>query len=894
VARRRGSIQQGTALLTTFRGGINRSEDAVGDELLDALDVVVDGSDLRRRPSWQSVAHGVPYRLPGGRVTLFASNDAINFSTPTHPRTPVGTLTRKYWYIGCSEKFDGIFWPSRWMRQIGPADAFSSPRRLVVYPNTGVTNFSVATDTTRRQVAGGRIIPLVGFGTISWHTESQTWNSTTVNGVAAYWIRLSMVDDDNVEQAFTPHLYEPGVEVFHLAPVTGLIQSKTKGRRTFVVGCDRFPARGVEKGAELGVLRNERLGVQRCWWAFDEGAGLYDQDSFSRGTVDKLTKDRRTDIDDESEPYTWKEGQHLGGQVIARNDGAAYIGVDVTAATASSVTLAEAAADFDNKYEHCRIRITRNASGGASNDYERAVVSSTEAGVLTFEDAFDATPNTGNDVVVRSPHAKLLILSATSGLGGAERVETPYEIFQTDAGHTLELVGVGAETAGVPYAATPEGFLEEPVYWTIAQELRWMLPSGRKWSHAYDPFSDSVYLANGRGVVVWDGQKIRPAEAASPDDPDLLQYLGVIVANDGQSIPLSAYHESITSFPDDVAFMRVWSGQLLVFGSRTIAWSAKSPTYNAFTWWLGQNIIGIPEDARGDIRGAATLSERLIVFTATSLFELVEVGLRKALRQVSHSIGFVSNWGVQQIVQNGVGMLLGPTPWGLAAWNGGEPVVVLESWDSVFDEQPTPSELATASSAVLQGSSFYLLGVGKRVLIYDWRNRRFWLWSMPWGVRSMCVELDSSGRERLLVGTEDGHVVTLADGWKDDGVEIINARVRGAFRAPNTNGEVQVYRGIAMARELPSDGSVTVNCFVDQRLSKLQSWTLYPRTQRATWGTAWGTLRWAEPEDREVDFGIRAGVRCSQIAVGVTSTRQFSVKSIEILGRGLAKRSRSG
>ena len=900
MARRRGSIEHGTALLTTLRGGINRFPgDATGDQLVDALDVVVDDGDLRRRDAWKSIGHGVPFFLPHGRTILKYSNDNITFGTVSD-RTPVGTLSKKYWLVGCTEKFDGFFWPSRWLREIAPIDSFTTGLTLSIYGFNGISNFfTPAVNTTSRwDPASERVIPLIGRGCVTWHSDSESWSTQAIDGVTAYWVRLALTDPlTNTGFALTPHLDAPGVQVFHLAPVTGIINTKVRGRRARIVGSDRTPTRGLERGSELGELTNEYLGVQRIWYAFDEGAGLYDVDSFTRGTAGRLTKDRTTDVDDTSIAYAWLANQHQGGRVIARQDSAAYQGVDVDAATASTVSLSEAATSNDNKFEHCRLRVTRNVAGGASVDYERAVVSSTAAGVLTFEDAFDATPNTDNDVVVLLPHAKLRILSKVASIGGSEMILDAFEIYRTFAGHTLELAGVGAETLGVPYVSNPPAALEGlPVYWMIAKELRWMLDAGHYWEHAYDHKTDAVYLCNGRNVVIYDGQKVRPAGAVGADDAALYRYrMGSDAAADVNEDIRSEFEKGVFPFPSEARFLRVWAGRLFVFGARVFQWSVP----NNFDWWLGSNVQNIPEDSKGEIRGSVLFGERLIVYTATSMFELTQaLGTKIAVRQISHSIGWVSNRGVAQITQSGVGMLIGPTPWGLAAWNGGEPSVVLDAWSRVFDEEPSPADLVLSTSAILQQSNFYLLGVGNRILVFDWVQRRFWLWSVPWGVRSMTVELNELGRERLLVGTEDGHIVTLANGLEDDGIEAINARAQCALKAPNGSNEVVVYRGMVLSSEQQSGVASTLKLFFDRRSKSGQSVSIYPTAQRPTWGTAWVTgssvLKWAEAEMRGVDFGIRNGTRCEQLSVSISGTAPFRIREIEVFGRGLARRGRSG
>ena len=909
MARRRGSLAEGTALLTTLKGGINRSAgEARGDQLVDALDVWVDDGDLARRPAWKSIGHAVPFFLPGGRCIVKATDDNSTFTTFAD-RRPVGAVSKKYWYIGCTEQFDGIFWPSRWQREIGPTDSFTAGRvlscRTAVNTLTDNDQDTKAFDTTRRRDRSGDfIIPLIGRGCLTWHKESfASWPTHTIDGVAAYWIKISLLNTAGTAVVFTPHMQED-IKVFHLAPVNGLVQTKVKRKSTLIVGSDRSPPRGLEKGAELGTLANERIGVQRIWYGIDEGPGVYDVmtvGSTSRGTTDKLTKDRTFTVDNANIPLVWRAGQHRGGRVVGRLDTTSEAGVDVTSPTASSVTLAEAVTTNDNHFEHCRIRVTKKGAGGASLNYERAVVSSVAStGLLNFEDAFDTTPDTNNDVVVHLPSAKLRFLHDIAALGGDALDPSAYEIYQTDAGHTLALTGVGAETLGVPYAPiVDDEHVGIPVYWQIVQELRWVQSAGLHWDAAFDPSTDQVFLTNGKGTLLYDGQKLRPATAATFANLRLREYFGIDVATADPAAPNASYIAQIIPFPQG-KFFAVWDGCLFVGGFTESPEVVRYSVIGEYTWWLGGRNFLLPENLKGEIRGMKTFGDRLIVFTATSMFEVLPTQTKSyGVRAISYQMGFTSHWGVQAISANGSGLLVGPTPWGLMAWSGAEPQVLLDGWDRIFDEPPGARDLASASSAVLQNDGYYLLGVGNRILIWDWRARAFWLFSCPWGVASMVVETDARGKERLLVGTKDGHIVTFAPGkLSDDDISAVTGRAQCAWKSPNVTGEAALRGGNLLTQELGSSSAITVKLLVDRRTSVQQSVVLYPSTQRSGWGTAWGSgataLKWAEPEMRTLEFGIRAGTRVEQLSIRVESARPFRIGAVEIFGRALSHRVRSG
>jgi hypothetical protein len=104
---------------------------------------------------------------------------------------------------------------------------------------------------------------------------------------------------------------------------------------------------------------------------------------------------------------------------------------------------------------------------------------------------------------------------------------------------------------------------------------------------------------------------------------------------------------------------------------------------------------------------------------------------------------------------------------------------VLDSWDRLIKGGVNARRLGRASAVVLQDKGWYVLAVSSagssyndRIVIWDYARNRFWLWSAPHGASFLSKDYDENGDERLLIGTDDGHIQTLCGDTSDDGVAI--------------------------------------------------------------------------------------------------------------------------
>lgn len=863
-----------------MRGGINRHiGDARTYDLVDGIDVIGADGLLRRRDAYSSIAMAAPHRLPGGIAFLAGG-------TPTallgDDRALSGTAYSVL-YLGCEEQFDGFFWP-----EIGTALAPSDNLRLdLAYLISGPawTTLPWWLDRTVRHVAASNRNQSLAGGHVSWHTGdfSSSWPLRPLEGLAyKYWLRLRLLDSAGDPVAWTPTLYEPGVEVFQLNSVNGIFPSNIKSSRFWVFGSDRRTRRGQEEGAQIGFLDNPVAGTKTGYVVLDEGAGILgDNDAWptwtgtaSRGTENKLTKDGVA----ATGTYDWDYNQWKGGRVIQS--------AAVTAVTDRDITVAGATAARLNEYEHCRLRIVAKGAGGASVGEERAIVSSALNGKVTHEDDFGTTPDTDNEVDIYKPPARLFVDPGTLS-------PLNYEIKSNDAS-TLTLA------TGVNFAPEPPDATEGmEVKWTIGRSLRWYARPGLRWSAVLDPITRCLVLMNGEVALFHDGKRLRPWEA-DWESISAREYVGAVADASAET-----QRATVVSFldrePPVGRFVVLFQQRFIVAGIKgspqTVRYSA--PSLNNNIWPLLYESLVFSQD-QGEITGLATIQDRLVAFTPTAIFEAQgpnDDG-QFAFRQTSTGVGFVSHHAVASIAVGGSSALIGPSSDGVWVYNGAEPIEVLPDWAQVLEGGVNEAQIHKAVGVALPHEMTYYLAVAPRgetkntrILVYNYKDKTWWVWSAPWGVSSMAVDTDKRGVQRLLIGTDDGHIQTLSNAQTDDGASI-SARARGAWSQPFGGREGAVVGLLATVGGL-ADGSMRLDLHTQRRGRAAQEATVYPDEGWSRWGTdEWGTGVWAESGQKTIRVNVTSGTKATQVALEVGGSSRWSYSGGELLVRPMSRRGR--
>lgn len=867
--------------LSNMRGGINRYVGDAGQvALVDGEDVVVDDGELRRRDAFVSLGIAAPHLLPGGKVTLKTQQqDAAHDDYAD--RTPTGGDDSTQIYIGCTEPFDGIWWPSA-----GFSGTFSEDVLLSVRYSNGSTFTSAPwfRDGTRRYHAGSeRVGPLVGFGAISWHRSlwSTAWAQQAVDGVTAYWIELQVQDYDGNKQTFQANLYEPGVQAFLLAPVNGLFDVRLRGRRQLVVCSDRQARRGVELGAKLGRIDNRVEGVRPLYLREDEGAGTHDQGSYldwdgvstvTRGTSGKLEKER-TD-------YSWVADQHLGGKI-------ADLSPPQTAAGAASVTASAAAADRDDQFEHCVLEVT-DASG--INGEQREVHTSTAAGVLSLDGDYSSSPTTANEFDLRKPGPVVQV---------AQDRYRSFEIADSDAGHTLTLAS--GRNAAADFPSALDG---EPIHWRIVRDPRWAVPAGARWSGVLDPATRELWLWNGHVALAYDGDLLRTLEADQASQA-AKNYVGDVP---GGAPGLENFRETpqalLASAPPVGAWAFTYQGRVVVGGGARpydVHYSAPAPLTNVWPKVYTEVVRGPKGDAP---RGGAVLNDRMIVFSATSIHECDgpdDYGFLR-LRVAANGIGFTSHEAVELIALSGRSALIGPTPDGVAVYDGAEPTHVLDAWDRVLEGGVNESALHRAVGVSLPQRGWYVLAVAPRsstqntrLLVYDYRASAWWVWTCPLGVSALATSLGPDGREVLLLGLDDGHVAQLLDAELDDGATITGrARTNWVTLGAREQGLQAV---VVTAKEMGAN-ELTCALHVDRRSTAYQSGAIPVDGGGPVLGTDDyaddSTTVYRATGQHPVRINARSGTRASAVALEISGASRWRVNQAELITRPMSRRGRYG
>lgn len=200
-----------------------------------------------------------------------------------------------------------------------------------------------------------------------------------------------------------------------------------------------------------------------------------------------------------------------------------------------------------------------------------------------------------------------------------------------------------------------------------------------------------------------------------------------------------------------------------------------------------------------------------------------------------------------------------------------------------------PKDLLQAPSFVMPQDGFYGLAVRGRnsarrnfIILVNYAQGGLWLWSMPFGVGSMAVSNLSSGREELLVGTEDGLIATLVKGDTDDSVAVNGyAQTPPLMLANSQIAEPSVVNLTMQALGVGQGLDVTI--FLDRSNVPWSSGTVYPDIGETSYGTGqYGVHLWASEADVTLSLAVPQETQARSVSLRLSGQHQWTFRRADV------------
>lgn len=897
--------------LPAMTGGVNRFEsDNAPNQCVDCLDVINDDGDLRRRDAFRSIATAAPHHIATTACTVVTeTSGAVQASLAGRATSPVGATVQQI-YVGADEKFDGID-----VRGVSFSGSVTSAHKIlsVAYWNGSAwvtlgwwkdETFYIPDGSSYGQT-------LSRNGRISWHKDTfrndagspptadnpLTWATTTVNGVSKYWIRLLILNGTTgalTSLEGTVNIVAPGISVHHYGPIRALFPVKVKSNRALLIGSDRVERRGRELGAKLGLWSYRDEETKEVMLVEDEGAGVVGSFSFpswekngvsmgtsgsvgSSGTLTKLKQD-----------YNWANSQFFGAPVLDAL-------VAHSSSTSTVIQTASPSAAASKEYERLLLAFT---SGSLSGLYREIVDVSSTGGRTSFTvaEGFSGAPSAGDTFkVVRIAWVR------------TKQTRDKKFFISNQGNHTLTINA--NPTWASPFSTFTTG---QHVHWEVVRELEWALSSGR-WSSTYDPITGLVYLTNGEsGLLTFDGVRLRRAVAdyssdvaeqltgLLPDRPD------IVGGADPTVRPDATLHTTAPSGKYIVDF----SGRLVVGGFRgrdqDVQWSAPGGANNI---WPRVFTSKVRDHNNDPITGLASMGDRLFVFTRTAVHQGLTPDDRGMIsfQPITQGVGSMSHAAIGKIAIGQSNALIFPGPDGVYILVAGEPTSVIDDWKRVIEGGVNEARLGEAVATVLAQRKWYVLAlsskgssVNDRVIVFDYGNQRSWVWSAPYGISALATEINDTGAEVLLAGTEDGFVSTLLDAPDDDG-RSIDSFAKTSSLQPFEGRRGSFQRVLMTAAALGSSQTMECKIFLDRREEPFQTAGVPVAAGKATLPvTVGGTTpyledsyqRYGSQQFKTAQFNLRQGAQASLFQLQIGGTNRWRLRSVYLETRPLGSNRR--
>lgn len=840
--------------------GIDRLDTNVRNgKIVEGLNVINDDGDLRRRDAFKTIYTAAPHFLPPGLVTVYFSDGDPESETATLRTDRVGNVTStKRIYIGCEEPFDGADFS-----QIAYTVVPTGPISFVGYYRgaSSWTAMDFLFDTTRggRDSAGDptyhHFVPLSKNGRVSWHRGDFTsWTAASgsigagggsLGATNLYWVYLELrtypANTAIVALPGTSAITAPGIRAFHLSKINGIFPVRTKKKDVLVVCSDREERRGSEKGAMVGLVESPSDPTKQLHLIQDEGSGTHGEITISEwnevsGTPVPLGSgaptgststygtsgvfERQATVD----TVAWypaplsRESEWRGGLALDISD-ASDVDDNGAGSDEGAISITQAGV-VANQFEHHLLRIIDGTGDGEERMiYKNTASSGSNKVVLSVYDDFSAgAPSDASKVKIFRPHARLELSPS----------RRDYEVDTNEAHKITTSTRPWAPAIETATDATQLQFDidREGVQYYVGRNPRWEIPSGISWTATYDNNSNSLYLANDHSQVLrFDGKHLRVLQPETDTNKDWHadRYANFLFLSDTQRTALNKSGITETAFLENspiiahilVSFLRRLFAIGTSIGDSTFRFTGE----NAYHVWPSGFIHTAADEQNRQIQGAASMNNRLVLWSSRSIMEFVFMNTENEFdtRILHTGGGFVSHHGVQVIKST----LIGPNTDGIYGFNGANLQPVLDDWARVIKGGINTQRLNRSSSVHLQQRGWYMIAVASagsdhndRIVIWDYVRNRFWLWSAPHGASFLAKDYDENGAERLLVGTNDGHIQTMTGATKDDGKAITSY----ARTVPlNLFGEKEAaYTGVQSVVQ-NSASAMELKFFIDKR-----------------------------------------------------------------------------
>ena len=473
----------------------------------------------------------------------------------------------------------------------------------------------------------------------------------------------------------------------------------------------------------------------------------------------------------------------------------------------------------------------------------------------------------------------------------------------------MECYSNDEDTITPPDVFAPYGAGYFPSKWMghllIGRELRWVADAAEAWSGVVDSITGRLICTNGSGLLEFDGRALRRLRADFRSQ-GVLDYIGALPdtkaldANTYRVNPLAQLRRS----PPAGRFVVQHQTRIIVAGDPNdplaVRWSAPGALNNAWPW-IYEDII---RDEEGDgVSGMAVVEDRLVIFTPTSLHEAVgpDENGRYSFAPLVRGLGFVAHAAVCVVAgTSSVSQLVGVSASGIYSWAGGEPTMLLDQWERLVPGGVNGDRIrrACAVSAPKRAWALFAVpsagsNVNDTILVWDHLRNRWWRWTCPYGVASMAIDNDTDGRERILFGTADGYVMTLAEAADDDG-EAIESWVRTLPYQPAGGMESGLSAVMLTARTLAAGQQVTLKVLGGDDDSEPISSEHGVSVDKGApvWGSAtWGSATWATAAYKTVRDNLPHYARAHRVALVFGGAYRWAVRGLELL---LKPRTRSG
>lgn len=914
--------------LSRMTDGINRFDRQAGaNQCVDGIDVYEDDGDLRRRDAFRAISCSNPFVFQ--RAEFFMEYD--DGSSTFYWEDVIGEVVAPFGGSSATlrlhalRKFDGF------LVDVGFSFlSFSQDgnKRLVIRYWNGSSYVSLprVVDTTVRREASGAnrySIPLSNPGQVSWHRDDVAdWATQTVDTQTVYSIEI------NVEEPTTGS--EPSeqgsislsnvtinniLKPFTLEPINGIATADFRSGGSFIlIGSDRRTPLGVEHGANMGLIQNDRRNVRSVDLTVDEGAGVYDQVTFpgiyeatepdawpgGGGWVDSGSGDgvvgtsqrfTKTQLDPDASNYNeWRDGQFSGGVLAASLTTVSSISFDGTRQFAEfriTVPITIGAELRDGEWYGLILRVTDAGSSSLSvgDEAEIAVMEAFNPTLVFVRAApFTVAPTSDTVFELRRKHHILQNETTYDEQEVAPTENDQYDVYatilNTFSPDKLELSDVAG---GV---IIPNEFQE----FAIKSRLQWSVHSGEEWDFVHDPTTGNMLMLNGGNVFSFDGERLRSLSAVSDaNNARVQEWIGGLPDQIREQLQARTLAGSkLRSAPPRGKFIIDYFGRTVIANLDSspyqIAYSAPAPDNDIWPLLYTTSIRGDGEN--DEITGIKVVNRNLCVFTPTAIYMAPMADDTGVLyfQLISTAVGFLSNRGVANI---GTGSLIGPTADGIYALSDATPTPILDRWDRLIEGGVNERRMNGAVGAVSLHRNEYYLAVpsrgstqNDRLIVYNYATNKIWLWTAPFGgITAISRRLSRYGEEEMLFGTYDGHLCVMVKADTDDG-DTITGRAKTPKMQPVGSAQLKPVSVRVVAEEIVQ---LTVRTFLDNRPSH-QSVDEAFAMDGSLYGTdLFGTGKFAGQPLVGRTMPLRHGTNCMAIQAEVEGTGQWRLRSIEVM-----------